>query len=80
MATPASGQTFDRSGPPIPAMTYAILPKQQKEPVKTVSIKPITYLHSEPQVIWDKAMIINEDLEYAMIEKFSGQIYMNYES
>lgn len=75
MATPASDQTFDRSGPPIPAMTYATLPKQQKDPVKTVPIKPITYLHSEPQVIWDKdevkQMIINEDLEYAMIGKFS---------
>ncbi|KAH0669551.1 hypothetical protein KY289_024044 [Solanum tuberosum] len=38
-------------------------------------MKPITYLHGEPRVIWEEAeveqMIQNENLQYAVIGKFS---------
>lgn len=69
----ASGQPPTDGGSPPPALTYAALLKQPKEPVKSLPIKPIAYLHREPQVIWEQAevnqMIINENLEYAVIEK-----------
>ncbi|KAG5632274.1 hypothetical protein H5410_003991 [Solanum commersonii] len=42
---------------------------------KPLPLKPISYLHGEPQVIWDveevNQIIVNENLEYAMIGKFS---------
>lgn len=38
-------------------------------------MKPIAYLHGEPHIIWEEEeveqMIINEDLQYAVIGKFS---------
>lgn len=55
--------------------SYASLLKQVKEPVKIVPMKLITYLRGEPQVIWEQEevhqMIVNENLEYAVIGKFS---------
>lgn len=55
--------------------TFADLLKQPIPQVKLIPIKPVTYLHGEPQIIWDQTevdqMIINENLEYAMIGKFS---------
>ncbi|KAH0761377.1 hypothetical protein KY290_017450 [Solanum tuberosum] len=40
-----------------------------------VPIKPLTYLHGEPRVIWEEEevtqMIVNEELEYAVVGKFS---------
>lgn len=40
-----------------------------------VPMKPISYLHGEPQVIWEQEevdqIIINENLEFAVIGKFS---------
>ncbi|WMV24640.1 hypothetical protein MTR67_018025 [Solanum verrucosum] len=42
---------------------------------KALPLKPLTFLHGEPQVIWDyeevTQMIVNENLEYAVIGKFS---------
>ncbi|KAF3676742.1 hypothetical protein FXO38_04149 [Capsicum annuum] len=42
----------------------------------TIPIKPLTYLHGAPRVVWDEEevsqMIINEDLEYAVVGKFSN--------
>lgn len=75
MAAQATDQPSCESGPPTLGASYTSLLKQVEEPVKSVPIKPNTYLHGEPQVIWEqeevKQMIINENQEYAVIEKFS---------
>ncbi|WMV38004.1 hypothetical protein MTR67_031389 [Solanum verrucosum] len=38
-------------------------------------MKPLTYLHGEPKIVWEEEeiqqMIINEKLQYAAMEKFS---------
>lgn len=38
-------------------------------------MRQITYLHGEPRIVWEEdevnQMIINEDLQYAVIRKFS---------
>lgn len=40
-----------------------------------LAMKPITYLHGEPRVVWEEKeviqMIANEELEYAVVGKFS---------
>ncbi|WMV14215.1 hypothetical protein MTR67_007600 [Solanum verrucosum] len=55
--------------------TYASSLKQPKAQSKPIPLKPISYLHGEPQVICEhdevNQMIINENLEYAVIGKFS---------
>lgn len=42
---------------------------------KSVPLKPVSYLHGEPRVIWEEEeveqMIHNENLQYAVIGKFS---------
>ncbi|KAG5571022.1 hypothetical protein H5410_060788 [Solanum commersonii] len=42
---------------------------------KPIPLKHIAYLHGEPRVVWEEEevaqMIINEDLQYAVIGKFS---------
>ncbi|KAG5591323.1 hypothetical protein H5410_041837 [Solanum commersonii] len=42
---------------------------------RPVSLKPLTYLHGEPRVIWDQSeveqMIVNENLQYVVVGKFS---------
>lgn len=56
-------------------VSYADSLRQQKAHMKPVPMKPISYLHGEPHVIWEheevNQMIVNENLEYAVIEKFS---------
>ncbi|KAG5598702.1 hypothetical protein H5410_030072 [Solanum commersonii] len=41
----------------------------------SLPLKPITYLHGEPQVVWEEEevtqMITNEELEFAVLGKFS---------
>ncbi|KAF3616848.1 hypothetical protein FXO38_34293 [Capsicum annuum] len=42
---------------------------------KPIPVKNITYVHGEPTIIWEEEevnnMIIQEDLQYAVVEKFS---------
>ncbi|KAG5576916.1 hypothetical protein H5410_057050 [Solanum commersonii] len=77
MAAMATGQPPPDRGIPVaqPSPTYAASLCQPKAQHKTLPLKPISYLHGEPQVIWEQEevnqMIINENLEYAVIEKFS---------
>lgn len=74
MAASASGHPSTEEGPPLPAVTYAPLLKQPKKPLK--SFNQADHVPTwGPQVIWEQAevdqMIINENLEYAIIGKFS---------
>uniref|UniRef100_A0A0V0ITN9 Putative ovule protein n=1 Tax=Solanum chacoense TaxID=4108 RepID=A0A0V0ITN9_SOLCH len=56
-------------------MTYANTIKPRSPQYKPVPMKQITYLHGEPRIIWEEEevaqMIINEDLQFAVIGKFS---------
>lgn len=58
-----------------PALTYASLLKPQPPKVKILPLKPITYLHGEPIVVWDQLeidqMIINESLQCVVVGQFS---------
>ncbi|KAH0746415.1 hypothetical protein KY285_008072 [Solanum tuberosum] len=49
--------------------------KPNKPIHKPIPMKQITYLHGEPRVIWEEdevdQIIVNEDLQYAVIGKFS---------
>lgn len=53
----------------------ASLLKPSPVSLKSLPLKPIAYPHGEPMVIWDQSkvdqMIINESLQYAVIDKFS---------
>lgn len=64
MATPTSDQAPPLTGQP--ALTYTSLLKPQPSKTKPISLKPITYLHGEPIMVWDQLeidqMIINESL------------------
>ncbi|KAG5611553.1 hypothetical protein H5410_022834 [Solanum commersonii] len=76
MAATASGQPPPEVGLLAPSgPSYADSLKQPRAKVKSLPLKPISYLHGEPQVIWEheevNQMIINENLEYAVIGKFS---------
>ncbi|KAH0636657.1 hypothetical protein KY289_036572 [Solanum tuberosum] len=55
--------------------TYAEKLKPKSVHYQSIPLKPITYLHGEPQVIWEheevNQMIVNENLAYTVIEKFS---------
>ncbi|WMV40633.1 hypothetical protein MTR67_034018 [Solanum verrucosum] len=55
--------------------THASTIKPAHPSCKPVPLKQISYLHGEPRVIWEEEkvnqMIINEDLQYAFIGKFS---------
>ncbi|KAH0639750.1 hypothetical protein KY285_036336 [Solanum tuberosum] len=61
------------SGQPHPEAGLLIVPKGHsyvhslRRAIKPIPLKPLTYLHGEPQVIWEQKevnqMIINENLE-----------------
>lgn len=55
-------------------MSYTAMLKQPKDQVRTIPIKPVTYLHGEPQVIRDQhevdQMIVNKNLEYFVVGNF----------
>ncbi|WMV15119.1 hypothetical protein MTR67_008504 [Solanum verrucosum] len=55
--------------------SYANVIKPPQSQCKSLSLKQIAYLHGEPRIIWEEEevdqMIINEELQYAMIGKFS---------
>ncbi|KAH0639803.1 hypothetical protein KY285_036389 [Solanum tuberosum] len=55
--------------------TYAEKLKPKSGHHQSIPLKPITYLHGDPQVIWEheevNQMIVNENLEYEVTEKFS---------
>ncbi|KAH0696829.1 hypothetical protein KY289_014311 [Solanum tuberosum] len=57
----------------VPGGTYAEKLKPKSCPYQSIPLKPITYLHEVPQVIWEhdevNQMIVNENLEYAVIEE-----------
>ncbi|KAH0713421.1 hypothetical protein KY289_009380 [Solanum tuberosum] len=63
--------------PPIEAgqQTYASLLRPTTGAVKSLPLKPISYLHGEPRLVWDQSeveqMIVNENLQYAVVGKFS---------
>ncbi|WMV09736.1 hypothetical protein MTR67_003121 [Solanum verrucosum] len=67
----AAGQPSGEVG----QQTYASLLRSSTVERRPVSLKPITYLHSEPRVEWDQLeveqMIVNENLQYAVVGKFS---------
>ncbi|WMV59749.1 hypothetical protein MTR67_053134 [Solanum verrucosum] len=81
MATTSIGQ------PPLIEVGMPLKPTDQNKPTyastlathvqktKPLPLKAITYLHGEPKIVWDEEeveqMIINEKLQYAVIEKFS---------
>lgn len=55
---------------------YASLFKEViSKAAKPISMKPITYLHGEPRIVWEEVevmqMIQKENLQFAMIGKFS---------
>ncbi|KAH0696108.1 hypothetical protein KY290_015812 [Solanum tuberosum] len=66
---PEKGPSLNHTMP-----TYASSLKQPKAQSKPIPLKPISYLHGEPQVIWEhdevNQMIIKENLEYTVIGKF----------
>jgi len=76
MAATATGQPPPEVGLVIASGgTYAEKLKPKTFQYQPIPLKPITYLHGEPQVIWEQEevnqMIVNENLEYAVIGKFS---------
>ncbi|KAH0651620.1 hypothetical protein KY290_032943 [Solanum tuberosum] len=77
MAASASGQPPSEVGRLVTpsTLTYAESLRLEKTNIKPLPLKPITYLHGEPEVIWEleevNQMIVNENLEYAVIGKFS---------
>ncbi|XP_049406305.1 uncharacterized protein LOC125869967 [Solanum stenotomum] len=58
-----------------PGCSYVEKLKPKATHVQSIPLKPVAYLHGEPQVIWEQdeenQMIVNENLEYAVIGKFS---------
>ncbi|XP_049378009.1 uncharacterized protein LOC125842724 [Solanum stenotomum] len=70
----ASGQPPGEGGP-VTAISYANVVCPTVSVETAVSTKPITFLHGEPIVIWEQKevdnMIIRENLQYAVIGKFS---------
>ncbi|KAH0660269.1 hypothetical protein KY285_028884 [Solanum tuberosum] len=81
MATPAAGQPpIMEVGPatiiPEPnKRSYANVIKPPQSQCKSLLLKQIAYLHGEQHIIWEEEevdqMIINEELQYAVIGKFS---------
>ncbi|KAH0717073.1 hypothetical protein KY285_013104 [Solanum tuberosum] len=55
--------------------TYANTLKPIQPQYKPIPLKQIAYLHGEPKIVWEEEevnqMIINEDLQYAVVAKFS---------
>lgn len=74
MAAPPGSSVAGEDGPS-GKVSYAALLQQPKMPTKTVLMKPISYLHGEPQIIWEQdeveQLVINESLEHTVIGKFS---------
>uniref|UniRef100_M1DV65 Uncharacterized protein n=1 Tax=Solanum tuberosum TaxID=4113 RepID=M1DV65_SOLTU len=56
MADTATGQPNPEVGLSIPSskITYAESLKPKATQIKLIPLKPITYLHGEPQVIWEQ--------------------------
>ncbi|WMV59325.1 hypothetical protein MTR67_052710 [Solanum verrucosum] len=56
-------------------LTYADVIKPHPSQYNALPLKQIAYLHGEPRIVWEEEevnqMIINEDLQYAVIGKFS---------
>lgn len=58
----------------VPKLNYLAAAHPLRE-VKVTVLKPIVHLHGEPRIVWDEEevehMIVKENLEYAVIGKFS---------
>ncbi|XP_049394640.1 uncharacterized protein LOC125858913 [Solanum stenotomum] len=71
MVAAAAGQPSGEAS----QQTYASLLRSSTEERRPVSLKPLTYLHGEPRVIWDQSeveqIIVNENLQYVVVGKFS---------
>ncbi|WMV20831.1 hypothetical protein MTR67_014216 [Solanum verrucosum] len=69
---PETGQTLAD-----PALTrnYAAILRPSLVDTKPVTMRPISYLHGEPRIVWEEEevtqMIYKENLQYAVIGKFS---------
>ncbi|KAH0669464.1 hypothetical protein KY285_023626 [Solanum tuberosum] len=54
---------------------YAAILSPPTRIAKPIPLKPISYLHEEPRIVWEEEevehMIIKENLEFAVIGKFS---------
>ncbi|KAG5595474.1 hypothetical protein H5410_036706 [Solanum commersonii] len=55
--------------------SYANILKPPQSQYNPILLKQIAYLHGEPRIVWEEKevnqMIINEDLQYAVVGKFS---------
>ncbi|KAH0643590.1 hypothetical protein KY289_034564 [Solanum tuberosum] len=55
--------------------SYANILKPPQSQYKPIPLKQIAYLHGEPRIVWEEEevnqMIINEDLQYTVVGKFS---------
>ncbi|KAF3672249.1 hypothetical protein FXO37_07631 [Capsicum annuum] len=80
MAAQATGQPPSEGVHPTPALNYAqiLQPTTQNPPKQSITaipIKPIIFHHGEPTVQWslddEQRMIIHENLQYAIVGKFS---------
>ncbi|KAH0710064.1 hypothetical protein KY284_011491 [Solanum tuberosum] len=71
MITMTAGQPQSEAG----QQTFASLFKPTSGETRPIPLKPISYLHGEPRIIWEQAeveqMIVNENLQYAVVGKFS---------
>ncbi|KAG5581764.1 hypothetical protein H5410_052391 [Solanum commersonii] len=63
------------NGLPCTILMYANKVKAKSSQYMSVSMKQVAYLHGEPRIKWEgeevEQMIINEDLQFAVIGKFS---------
>lgn len=71
---PTSHGVINNIGQPS-TVSYANTIKTKNPDYKPIPMKQIVYLHGEPRIVWEEEeveqMIINEDLQYAVIGKFS---------
>lgn len=72
MADPAVDRPPPGAGQPL---TYASLFKPEHVQIQLIPQKSILYLHGEPIVQWEQIevdqMVINENIQYAVVEKIS---------
>lgn len=84
MATVSGGQPHVEAAPNLAIMqpgntigdrSYAATLQPSMMLRAPLPLKNLTYLHGEPRVIWEEEevaqMIVNEDLEFAVVGKFS---------
>lgn len=59
----------------VPKMSYIDTIKPPNPQYKSILLKQVEHLHGEPRIVWEEdeinQMIINKDLQYAVIGNFS---------